>query len=102
MGFDIEAAVPQRGVAMREDDFGGLGFNIDEMRSTVRRQFVGSIVVGCLIVAVSGITAMRPAHLQEAHDDSKQHNLGVRQPIFAPAQNIASRNYAAELPSALP
>jgi hypothetical protein len=66
---------------------------VDELRETrsiVRRQFVASVVTACLVAAVAGLIAVRPA--SHAAPQITAHNyLVVRQPVYVePAERMTA------------
>jgi hypothetical protein len=70
-----------------------------EVRSTARRQLVGSFVAIVLVAVIASATALRPA----SHDvaDAASHNSGIHQPSFAtlPGQRVAAiARHEIELP----
>jgi hypothetical protein len=52
-----------------------------ETRSIVRRQFVASVVTACLVAAVAGLIAVRPAS-HPAQQITAHNYPVVRQPVY--------------------
>jgi hypothetical protein len=82
-----------------EDLIVGGGVTSDEMQAVARHQLVGSIAVAALVVAIAGLTAVRPVQKEAAFMPS--HAIAVvRQPILAtpPGHNIVAVKNAATTP----
>jgi hypothetical protein len=82
-----------------EDAIGGVGLSFGTVQSVARRQLIGSIVVALLIVAVAGITALKPIY--SVGTTAPAHGFAViQQPTFVtlPDQRIAATKRKIEVP----
>jgi|GEM_PF-5765854 hypothetical protein len=52
-----------------------------EAHLVLRRQFIGSVAAAMIVVAIAGLTALRPAHEASVH--WSPHFATVQQPTFA-------------------
>jgi hypothetical protein len=84
----------------RDDMIEGLGLTIGEMQAVARRQFVGSLVVAILVLAVSSLAVLRSNHLTGPHYAIAHNIRGVQQPsLAAPSEHLtATAKRAAEVP----
>jgi hypothetical protein len=68
------------GYLSRQDDAMDPMLSAGEVRSVIRRQFIGSVVVAAVIAVFAGLTALRPAHVA---DNAASHRFAVvQQPTF--------------------
>jgi hypothetical protein len=82
-----------------EDVIHGVGISVGAMRSVARRQLSGSVVVAVLVVAVTGLTAVRFDHREVAYLTAHRFP-SVQQPIFVkPTDRVtAAINHKTEVP----
>ena len=81
------------------DDLEEPTLSIGEIRSVVRRQLVGSVVVAFGVAAVVGLIALRPVH-DDVAGASARNFLAVQQPTFLtpPGRLTAALKHRTELP----
>jgi len=86
-------------VLWEEGAAGGTGLSVSMLQSVARRQLVGSIVVGAIIVIFAGLTALRPAHTDVAGTAARSMAT-VQQPVLATPSNrrVAAVKRETELP----
>jgi hypothetical protein len=79
------------------DEGHAVGLDLDEVQSSAGRQFLASLVVGVVIIAVAGLVSLRPVH----HDSAGLALNGVasvQEPTFV-TQHVAGRvRHEIELP----
>jgi hypothetical protein len=79
------------------DESHAVGMDLDEVQSSAGRQFLASLVVGVIIIAVAGLISLRPVH----HDSAGLglHRVAsVQEPTFL-TQHVAGRiRHEIELP----
>ena len=63
---------------LKQDQIQGFGLTVSELRALARRQFVGSIVAGCIVVAIAALIGFR-SHASTLV--ATAHNR-VQQPVF--------------------
>jgi hypothetical protein len=69
------------GYLSQEDDAMDPMLSAGEVRSVIRRQLIGSVVVAAAIAVFAGLTALRPAHV--ADNAASSHRFAVvQQPAF--------------------
>jgi hypothetical protein len=71
--------------------------SVGETRMVARRQFIGSVIAGILVVAVVALLALRPAHVSTFATTT---HSGVQQAVFVapPVHMIASAKRVIETP----
>jgi hypothetical protein len=91
-GHDL-SEIGARGEGMIE----GLGVAVEEMQEVARRQLVGSIVAGILVVGVAGLVALQPSRQETGVGVKPAHMISLRRPaLIAPSHDMAVANNVRE------
>jgi hypothetical protein len=71
------------------DESHAVGLDLDEVQSSAGRQFLASLVVGVVLIAVAGLIALRPVH-QDSAGLALHRFASVQEPAFV-SQHVAGR-----------